>query len=114
QMTLQELGTIRQCEIPVKIIILNNNYLGMVRQWQQLFFDKRYSFTEIYSPDFIKLAEAYEIKGRKVTRREELSAALDELLAIRAPYLLEIVVETEENIFPMVPSGASVADVRLE
>lgn len=114
QMTLQELGTIRQCEIPVKIIILNNNYLGMVRQWQQLFFDKRYSFTEIYSPDFIKLADAYEIKGRKVTKREELSAALDDLLASREPYLLEIVVETEENIFPMVPSGASVADIRLE
>ncbi|GAB4339668.1 MAG: biosynthetic-type acetolactate synthase large subunit [Flammeovirgaceae bacterium] len=114
QMTLQELGTITQSEIPVKIVILNNNYLGMVRQWQQLFFDKRYSFTEIYSPDFIKLAEAYQIKGKKIVKREDLSAAIDEMLASKSAYLLEIVVETEENIFPMVPSGASVADVRLE
>jgi acetolactate synthase-1/2/3 large subunit len=114
QMTLQELGTITQSEIPVKIVILNNSFLGMVRQWQQLFFDKRYSFTEIYSPDYIKLAEAYQIKGKKVVKREELSVAIDEMLASKSAYLLEIIVETEENIFPMVPSGASVADVRLE
>jgi acetolactate synthase-1/2/3 large subunit len=114
QMTLQELGTITQSEIPVKIVILNNSFLGMVRQWQQLFFDKRYSFTEIYSPDYIKLAEAYQIKGQKVVKREELSSAIDEMLASKTAYLLEIIVETEENIFPMVPTGASVADVRLE
>ena len=114
QMTLQELGTIQQTGVAVKIIILNNNFLGMVRQWQQLFFDKRYSFTEITSPDFVKVADAYGIEARKVTERKNLSEAIDTMLASKDSYLLEVVVEKEENVFPMVPSGASVSDIRLE
>lgn len=114
QMTLQELGTIYQSGIPVKIIILNNNFLGMVRQWQQLFFDRRYSFVEMTNPDFIKLAEAFFIDAKKIEQREHLPAALDQLLAHPKSFLLEVVVEKEENVFPMVPTGASVAEIRLE
>ncbi|NWJ51148.1 MAG: biosynthetic-type acetolactate synthase large subunit [Bacteroidetes bacterium] len=114
QMTLQELGTISQYQIGVKIVILNNNYLGMVRQWQQLFFDKRYSFTHLQNPDFIKLAEAYSIKARKVTKREDLTEAISEMIDHQGPYLLEVVVEKEDNVFPMVPAGASVAQIILE
>lgn len=114
QMTIQELGTIFQYNIPVKIIILNNNFLGMVRQWQQLFFEKRYSSVEMTNPDFIKIAEGYYIKGRKVETREMLSAALDEMLDWPHPYLLEVVVEKEQNVFPMIPSGESVSNIRLE
>ena len=114
QMTLQELGTIMQYHIPVKIMVLNNNFLGMVRQWQQLFHDKRYSFTEMDNPDFVKLAEAYRIKARKVTKREELQDALKEMLEANTSYFLEVVVGKEDNVFPMVPAGAGVADVILE
>ncbi len=114
QMTLQELGTIMQYGIPVKILILNNNFLGMVRQWQQLFFEKRYSFTEMTNPNFTRLAEAYSIPARKVTGRTDLPQALEEMLRTDGPYLLEVVVEKEENVFPMVPAGAGVADIRLE
>jgi acetolactate synthase-1/2/3 large subunit len=114
QMTLQELGTISQYQIGVKIVILNNNYLGMVRQWQQLFFDKRYSFTHLQNPDFIKLAEAYSIKARKVTQREDLAGAISEMIDHQGPYLLEVVVEQEDNVFPMVPAGASVSKIILE
>lgn len=114
QMTLQELGTIMQNNIGVKIIILNNGFLGMVRQWQQLFFEKRYSFTEIQSPDFVALANSYGIKGQKVSQKTDLKSALKELLNSDSAYLLEVKVAKEDNVFPMVPSGASVSDVRLQ
>ncbi len=114
QMTLQELGTIFQEETAVKIVILNNNFLGMVRQWQQLFFDRRYSFVEMKNPNFIKIAEGFGITARKIEHPSELEAALDEMLAHKGAYFLEVVVEREENVFPMVPTGASVADIRLE
>lgn len=114
QMTIQELGTIFQSEIGVKILILNNNFLGMVRQWQQLFHDRRYSFTELTNPNFQKIAEGYGIKTNKVTERAGLDAALDQWLSDEGASLLEVVVEKEENVFPMVPSGASVSDIRLD
>jgi acetolactate synthase-1/2/3 large subunit len=103
-----------QYKIPVKIIILNNNFLGMVRQWQQLFFDNRYSSVDMENPDFIKLAEAFSIKAQRVEKREELSSALDAMLESPEAYFLEICVEKETNVFPMVPAGAGVADIRLE
>ncbi len=114
QMTIQELGTIMQYKIPVKILVLNNNFLGMVRQWQQLFHEKRYSFTEMTNPNFVKIAEAYSIPARKVEKREELQSALKEMLDTNGPYFLEVVVGKEDNVFPMVPAGAGVADVLLE
>lgn len=114
QMTLQELGTIMQNNIGVKIIILNNGYLGMVRQWQQMFFEKRYSFTNIQSPDFVALAASYNIKGLKVEKQEDLSHALDQLLNTENTFLLEVKVAKEDNVFPMVPTGASVAEIRLQ
>ncbi len=114
QMTLQELGTIMQNNIGVKIIILNNGFLGMVRQWQQLFFEKRYSFTEIQSPDFVALANSYGIKGQKVSQKTDLKSALEELLNSDSAYLLEVKVAKEDNVFPMVPTGASVSEVRLQ
>lgn len=114
QMTVQELGTIMQYKIPVKIMVLNNNFLGMVRQWQQLFHGKRYSFTEMENPDFVKLAEAYSIPARKVEKREELDEAMREMLEAKTPYFLEVVVGKEDNVFPMVPAGAGVAEVLLE
>lgn len=114
QMTIQELGTIFQSSIEVKILILNNNFLGMVRQWQQLFHDKRYSFTELINPNFQKIAEGYGIATDKVTERSELDGTIDKWLSSKGPHLLEVVVEKEENVFPMVPSGASVSDIRLE
>ena len=114
QMTLQELGTIAQSGLAVKIIILNNNFLGMVRQWQQLFFDNRYSFVELQNPDFITIAKGFGIEGHKVSDRNLLSESLDTLLSSDKPYLLEIVCEKEENVFPMVPSGGCVTSIRLE
>lgn len=114
QMTLQELGTVMQNNIGVKIIILNNGYLGMVRQWQQMFFEKRYSFTNIQSPDFVALAASYNIKGQKVEKQEDLSNALDQLLNTENAYLLEVKVAKEDNVFPMVPTGTSVAEIRLQ
>jgi len=114
QMTVQELGTIMQYKIPVKIIVLNNNFLGMVRQWQQLFHEKRYSFTEMQNPDFVMLAQAYSIPARKVEAREDLQGALKEMLDAETPFFLEVVVGKEDNVFPMVPAGAGVADVLLE
>jgi acetolactate synthase I/II/III large subunit len=114
QMTVQELGTIMQYNIPVKIVVLNNSFLGMVRQWQQLFHRKRYSFTEMINPDFIKIAEAYSIKASKVDKRENLKDSLVEMLEHNGPYFLEVVVEKEDNVFPMVPAGAGVAEVILE
>lgn len=114
QMTLQELGTIFQTKIGVKIVILNNNFLGMVRQWQQLFFDKRYASTELINPDFVGIAKAYYIKSDKISKREDLDGAVAKMFEYDGPYLLEIVVQQEENVFPMVPSGACVSSVRLE
>lgn len=114
QMTMQELGTIAQEKLPVKVVILNNNFLGMVRQWQQLFFEKRYSFTELVNPDFIHLSGAFGIPAKKVVKGDNIEAAIDEMLATDGPYLLEVVVEKEDNVFPMVPTGASVSDVLLE
>jgi acetolactate synthase-1/2/3 large subunit len=114
QMTLQELGTIFQYNIPVKIVILNNSFLGMVRQWQQLFFEKRYSFTEMKNPDFTAIAAGFSIKSQKVSEREDLAGAVREMLNHQGAYLLDVIVEKEENVFPMVPSGASVADIRME
>ncbi len=114
QMTLQELGTIFQYNIPVKIVILNNSFLGMVRQWQQLFFERRYSFTEMVNPDFTAIAEGFHIKSKKVTSRDELEHSVGEMLSHDGAFLLEVIVEKEENVFPMVPSGAAVADIRME
>ena len=114
QMTLQELGTINQSGLAVKIVILNNNFLGMVRQWQQLFFDKRYSSVELQNPDFVKITEGFGITARRVSERAELADAIQTMLDYDGSYLLEVVVEKEENVFPMVPSGACVSEVRLE
>ncbi len=114
QMTVQELGTIMQYKIPVKILVLNNSYLGMVRQWQQLFHEKRYSFTEMVNPNFVKLAEAYDIPARKVEHRADLQDAIREMLDAKTPYFLEAVVGKEDCVFPMVPAGGCVSDVMLE
>jgi len=113
QMTIQELGTIFQQKVPVKIVVLNNEFLGMVRQWQQLFFDKRYASTEMTNPDFVAIAKGYYIDAKKVTKREELADAVKEMIASDSAYFLEVCVEKEGNVFPMIPSGASVSDVRL-
>jgi len=113
QMTVQELGTIMHYKIPVKIIILNNSYLGMVRQWQDMFNSKRYASTELVNPDFTVIAKAYKIPARKVSKREELKDSLAEMIAAKGPYLLEVVIEKEGNVFPMVEPGSSVAEVRL-
>ncbi|MDH3697885.1 MAG: biosynthetic-type acetolactate synthase large subunit [Flavobacteriaceae bacterium] len=114
QMTIQELATIFQNKTPVKIVVLNNNFLGMVRQWQELFFEKRYASTEMVNPDFVKIAEGYFIKARRVTERHDLNDAVREMIKSKEPYFLEVEVEKENNVFPMIPSGASVSDVRLK
>jgi acetolactate synthase-1/2/3 large subunit len=113
QMTMQELATIVQTNAAVKIVILNNHFLGMVRQWQQLFFEKRYSFTRILGPDFIKLADAFGINGNRVDSREKLDEGISDMLNHQGPYLLEVSIEKEDNVFPMVPTGASVAEILL-
>jgi len=114
QMTLQELGTIMQNNINVKILILNNRFLGMVRQWQDLFNDKRYSFVDIESPDFVQLAKAYHIEGQSVSDRKDLKEALSQMLTHEGAYLLEVMVGKENNVFPMVPQGCSVSEIRLQ
>jgi acetolactate synthase-1/2/3 large subunit len=114
QMTLQELGTIMQFDVGVKILILNNRFLGMVRQWQELFNDKRYSFVDITSPDFVALAAAYHIEGKSVSERPELRDALKTMLDHKGPYLLEVFTGKENNVFPMVPQGCSVSEIRLK
>jgi len=114
QMTMQELVTIAQEKTPVKIVILNNNFLGMVRQWQELFFENRYSFVNLHNPDFVKIAEACGIEAAKVTERDNLEDALKKMVLSKGPYLLEVVVEKEQNVFQMVPAGASISDIRLE
>lgn len=114
QMTIQELGTIFQSQIAVKIVLLNNSFLGMVRQWQDLFYDRRYSFTELVNPDFGLIARGNGIAYRCVERREELAEAVAEMQACAGAFLLEVRVESDENVFPMVPAGAPVSAIRLE
>ena len=114
QMTVQELGTIMQSAVDVKIIILNNQFLGMVRQWQELFHERRYSFTDIQSPDFVALAKAYNINGQSVSKRENLKNALSEMLNSDGAYLLEVMVGKELNVFPMVAQGCSVSEISLK
>jgi acetolactate synthase-1/2/3 large subunit len=114
QMTLQELGTIMQSGVDVKILILNNQFLGMVRQWMELFNEKRYSFVDIKSPDFVKLAESYYIAGKRVTERDDLVGSLQEMLQHPGSFLLEVMVSKEQNVFPMVPQGCSVSEIRLK
>ena len=114
QMTIQELGTIFQTRAAVKIVILNNDFLGMVRQWQQLFFDKRYASTELVNPDFVAISKGYFIESKRVENREELESSVKEMIEFDGPYLLEVCVVKEENVFPMIPSGSSVSDIRLE
>jgi acetolactate synthase-1/2/3 large subunit len=113
QMTIQELGTIMQTEVNVKIVILNNQFLGMVRQWQQLFHDKRYSFVDITSPDYVTVAKGYHIKGQKVSERADLQQALQTMISHNGSFLLEVMVAKEDNVFPMVPQGCSVSEIRL-
>ena len=113
QMTIQELGTVFQTKAAVKIVVLNNDFLGMVRQWQQLFFDKRYASTEMVNPDFVKIAEGYYLKAKRVTKREHLADAVEEMIKSDEPYFLEVVVEKEDNVFPMIPTGSSVSEIRL-
>jgi acetolactate synthase-1/2/3 large subunit len=113
QMTIQELGTIMQFKPDVKLLILNNEFLGMVRQWQQLFNDRRYSFVNITSPDFVQLAKSYGIDGSRISKREDLRSALKEMLDHNGSYLLEVMVGKENNVFPMVPQGKGVAEIVL-
>jgi acetolactate synthase-1/2/3 large subunit len=114
QMTIQELGMCSQWNVGVKIVLLDNEYLGMVRQWQQLFFDRRYSSVSLQNPNFLKIAEGFGVTGRLVEDPNELDAAIQEMLDFEGPYLLHVKVEKEENIFPMIPSGSSVSEIRLE
>ena len=113
QMTIQELGTIFQTQTAVKIVVLNNDFLGMVRQWQQMFFEKRYASTEMVNPNFVAIAKGYHLDAKKVDKREDLDAAVAEMIASDKPYFLEICVEKEANVFPMIPTGASVSEIRL-
>jgi acetolactate synthase-1/2/3 large subunit len=114
QMTCQELGTIMQSGVDVKIIIMNNRFLGMVRQWQELFNERRYSFVDIQSPDFVALAAAYRIPGKCISEREDLQGALKQMLDNKGSFLLEVMVTKENNVFPMVPQGCSVSEIRLK
>lgn len=114
QMTIQELGTILQNDLHIKIVLLNNNFLGMVRQWQELFFEQRYSSTELVNPDFIKIANAYKIPGIKVITRDDLAISIEKMFNHNGAFLLEVLVEKEYNVFPMIPSGAAVNEIRLK
>lgn len=114
QMTIQELATIYQNQTPVKIVVLNNDHLGMVRQWQELFFESRYASTVMTNPDFVKIAEGYYLKAARVTERKDLKKRVEEMMQSKEPYFLEVRVEKEDNVFPMIPSGASVAEIRLK
>jgi acetolactate synthase-1/2/3 large subunit len=114
QMTIQELGLCAQMNTAVKIVLLDNNFLGMVRQWQELFFDRRYSSVELQNPDFVKIAEGFGVPGKTIADPAELSGAIADMLAHDGPYLLHVRVEKETNIFPMVPSGAGVDEIVLE
>jgi len=114
QMTIQELGVIFQHNVPVKIVVLNNDHLGMVRQWQELFFEKRYASTVMVNPDFVKIAEGYHIESQRVSERKDLKATVQKMMASDKPFFLEVKVEQEDNVFPMIPSGASVSEIRLQ
>ena len=114
QMTIQELGTIFQTGSAVKIVVLNNDFLGMVRQWQQMFFEKRYASTELVNPDFVTIAKGYYIDAERVSERKNLKLAINKMIKSKKPYFLEVKVEKEDNVFPMIPTGASVSDIRLE
>lgn len=114
QMTIQELATIFQNKTPVKIVVLNNGHLGMVRQWQELFFESRYASTVMTNPDFVKIAEGYHIEAKRVKERKDLKPTVQEMIASKEPFFLEVCVENEDNVFPMIPSGASVSDIRLK
>ncbi|MBL6649462.1 MAG: biosynthetic-type acetolactate synthase large subunit [Flavobacteriaceae bacterium] len=114
QMTIQELGTIFQTNSAVKIVVLNNDFLGMVRQWQQMFFEKRYASTELVNPDFVAIAKGYYIEADRVTKRKDLKSAVNKMIKSKKPYFLEVKVEKEDNVFPMIPTGASVSEIRLE
>jgi acetolactate synthase-1/2/3 large subunit len=113
QMTIQELGTILQYKVPLKTVVLNNNFLGMVRQWQEMFNDKNYASTELINPDFVMISQAYKIPSKKVWKREDLKSSIEEMLAAEGPYVLEIAIEKEGNVFPMVEPGSSVSEIRL-
>ncbi|BES62206.1 MULTISPECIES: biosynthetic-type acetolactate synthase large subunit [Dysgonomonas] len=113
QMTIQELGTIMQYDIDVKIVILNNHFLGMVRQWQELFFDERYSETVMKNPDFVKIAQAYNIESKKVDKREDLDSAISEMLNHKGSFLLDVDVEAKGMVYPMVPAGSCVTNILL-
>ena len=114
QMTIQELGTIMQTGVNIKILLLNNRFLGMVRQWQELFHQKRYSFVEIESPDYVQVAKGYRIEGNSISSRNEIKPALEKMLEHKGPYLLEVMVGKENNVFPMVEAGTSVSEIRLK
>jgi len=114
QMTIQELGTVMQSGIDIKIIVLNNRFLGMVRQWQELFNERRYSFVDIQSPDFVAVAAAYRIPGKCISDRADLPSALKEMMDTNGSFLLEVMVTKENNVFPMVPQGCSVSEIRLK
>ena len=114
QMTIEELGTIMEYGCPVKVIILNNHFLGNVRQWQELFFNRRYSFTHMMNPDYIKIAEAYGVPAQRVKKREELAEAVNKMLATDGPFILEAVVTEEENVLPMTPPGSAISEIMLE
>ena len=113
QMTIQELGTIFQTGVPVKIVVLNNDFLGMVRQWQQLFFDKRYSSTEMVNPDFVAIANGYQIESERISKREDLKENIQKMIDFPNPFFMEVVVGKEDNVFPMIPTGESVSNMRL-
>jgi len=114
QMTIEELGTIMEHKCPVKVIILNNHFLGNVRQWQELFFNRRYSFTHMMNPDYMKIAEAYGIAAQRVVKREDLAAAVNNMLTTDGPFILEAVVTEEENVLPMTPPGSAISEIMLE
>ena len=109
QMTIQELATLKQENIAVKIAIMNNGYLGMVKQWQELFYEKRYVDTKLWNPDFVKIAEAYDIPGIRVKRREEVIPAIQQAMEHHGPFLIDFLIEPEENVYPIVPPGESLA-----
>jgi acetolactate synthase-1/2/3 large subunit len=113
-MNIQEMATAVQYGLPVKIVVLNNGYLGMVRQWQELFYGRRYSATRIeYAPDFVKLAEAYGAMGLRARRPEEVIPVLTEGLSVKRPVIMDFVVEAEESVYPMVPAGAPITEMLL-
>jgi acetolactate synthase-1/2/3 large subunit len=114
QMTIQELGTVMQSDIDIKIILLNNEYLGMVRQWQELFWSERYSEVEMKNPDFVRIAQAYNIPARRIAERDRLDEAINEMLSTKGAYLLEIAVEKKGMVYPMVPAGTSITNIILE